>query len=69
MKFFLIKSIFFYQKYISRLKRPSCVFYPSCSEYAKEAINKYGVFKGSRLSFLRIIRCHPWQKKHIDPVN
>ena len=69
MKLFLIKSISFYQKYISRLKGPSCVFYPSCSEYAKEAIDKYGVFKGSRLSFLRVIRCHPWQKKHIDPVN
>jgi putative membrane protein insertion efficiency factor len=68
MKLFLIKSISFYQKYISGFKRPSCVFYPSCSEYAKEAINKYGVFKGSRLSFFRIIRCHPWQKNHIDPI-
>ena len=48
--------------------KPSCVFYPTCSEYAKEAIHKYGALKGTKLSLLRIVRCHPWQKKHIDPV-
>jgi hypothetical protein len=45
-----------------------CVFYPSCSEYTKEAVIKYGVFRGVYLGFLRILRCHPWQKNHIDPV-
>ncbi len=61
-------GISFYQKYISVFKKPSCVFYPTCSEYTKQAIFKYGFVKGFYLGFLRIIRCHPWQKKHIDPV-
>ncbi|MFA6324916.1 MAG: membrane protein insertion efficiency factor YidD [Candidatus Paceibacterota bacterium] len=69
LKQFLVKLINFYQKYISSLKRPSCVFYPTCSEYTKQAIVKYGAFKGSYLGFRRIIRCHPWQKEHIDPLN
>ena len=68
MKLFLIKCISFYQKNISFFKRPSCVFFPSCSEYSKEAIKKYGAIKGLFLSMKRILRCHPWQKNHIDPV-
>ena len=66
LKRFLIKLINFYQKHISSQKRPSCVFIPSCSEYSKEAIKKYGSFKGVYLGFRRILRCHPWQKNHID---
>lgn len=53
---------------VGLIKKPVCVFYPSCSEYTKEAINKYGVFKGFYLGFRRILRCHPWQKNHIDPL-
>ena len=78
LKTFCIKSISFYQKTLSPdtgflkkigiIQKPICVFYPSCSEYTKEAINKYGVLKGSRLFFIRIIRCHPWQKNHLDPL-
>lgn len=68
LKSYLIKFINFYQKYISPLKRPSCVFYPTCSEYTKEAINKYGALKGIFLGIRRILRCHPWQKNHIDLV-
>lgn len=68
LKAYLIKSVNFYQKNISVFKKQSCVFYPTCSEYAKEAIHKYGIIKGSYLSTLRILRCHPWQKNHIDPV-
>jgi uncharacterized protein len=68
MRFFLIKFVSFYQRFLSPLKRPSCVFYPTCSEYTKEALEKYGVFKGLRLSFFRIIRCHPWQKNNIDTL-
>ena len=67
-KIYLVKLIDFYKKYISSLLKPSCVFYPSCSKYAKDAINKYGAIKGSYLGFARILRCHPWQKNHIDPV-
>ncbi len=64
----LVKLISLYQKYISVLTKRSCVFYPTCSEYTKEAITKYGTLKGSRLGILRILRCHPWQKEHIDLV-
>lgn len=66
LKKYLIKFIDFYQKYLSPFKKPSCVFYPTCSEYAKEAIKKYGILKGIRLGFLRILRCHPWQKNRLD---
>ena len=69
LKLYLQKLISFYQKYISFLKRPSCVFYPTCSEYTKQAIEKYGALKGIYLGFLRILRCHPWQKNHIDSLN
>ena len=55
-------------KKMGLIRKPVCVFYPSCSEYAKEAINKYGVLKGVELGFLRIIRCHPWQTNHFDPL-
>jgi putative membrane protein insertion efficiency factor len=66
LKTYFLKLINFYQKNISIFIKPSCVFYPTCSEYMKQAIEKYGVLKGSYLGFLRILRCHPWQKKHID---
>lgn len=68
LKQFSIKLINFYQKNIASLMKPNCVFFPSCSEYTKEAIKKYGVLKGIRLGLSRILRCHPWQKNHIDPV-
>ena len=68
MKYLFIKLINFYQKRISGFKKPSCVFYPTCSEYAKEAINKYGATKGTFLATRRVLRCHPWQKNHIDPL-
>jgi uncharacterized protein len=69
LKQFSQKLISFYQKYISIfLKKNTCVFFPSCSEYAKQAIGKYGIIKGIFLGVRRILRCHPWQKNHIDPV-
>lgn len=49
-------------------KKSICVFYPTCSEYMKEALAKYGFFKGFILGVKRILRCHPWQKEHIDLV-
>ncbi|MCE9585662.1 membrane protein insertion efficiency factor YidD [Candidatus Nomurabacteria bacterium] len=61
-----IHIIKFYQRFLSPLKGSTCVFYPTCSEYTKQAIQKYGVFKGFLLGFYRILRCHPWQKNHID---
>lgn len=67
MKKFLIWLINLYQK-IPLKSHFSCVFLPTCSEYTKEAITKNGVCKGIRLGFLRILRCHPWQKNHYDPI-
>lgn len=66
LKTFLINLINFYQKKISAFKKPSCVFYPTCSEYTKQVIDKYGAAKGIYLGMKRILRCHPWQKNHID---
>ena len=68
LKLFLTKCIDFYQKHLTGFLKPSCVFYPTCSEYTKAAINKYGAGKGIYLGLRRILRCHPWQKSQIDPV-
>lgn len=64
---FLIWLISLYQK-IPLKAHYSCVFIPTCSEYTKQSIEKYGAFWGLWKGLKRIIRCHPWQKKHFDPV-
>ncbi|MEE1049810.1 MAG: membrane protein insertion efficiency factor YidD [Clostridia bacterium] len=66
MKKLLISLIKFYQKRISPLKKPCCRFYPSCSQYAVMAIEKYGVFIGTGKAIWRIIRCNPFSKGGID---
>jgi putative membrane protein insertion efficiency factor len=65
----IIWLIIFYQKYISPLKPGTCRFYPSCSEYAVQALKKYGFFKGLRLSLGRILRCHPFSPGGYDPLS
>ncbi|KYO67245.1 membrane protein insertion efficiency factor YidD [Thermovenabulum gondwanense] len=62
---FLIKI---YQEYISPLKPRTCRFYPTCSEYAKISIDKYGVIKGIVMAVKRILRCHPFNPGGYDPV-
>lgn len=58
-----------YRKYISPMKRtPSCIYTPTCSEYAVQAIEKYGAWKGGFLAVKRILRCHPFHKGGYDPV-
>ena len=57
-----------YQKFISPLLRPSCRFHPTCSEYSKQAITKYGATKGMFLSLKRILRCNPWGGSGLDPI-
>jgi len=57
-----------YQVAISPFKPPSCRFYPSCSEYARQAFEKYGIVKGGILSLLRILKCHPFHPGGYDPV-
>lgn len=68
MKKILIKMIVFYQKYISSMKGTKCPYIPSCSQYGKEAIEKYGALKGSILALWRILRCNPFSKGGFDPV-
>ena len=67
MKQVFIALINFYQKNISFFRKKGvCVFYPSCSTYAKQALEKYDVFGALFLISKRILRCHPWQKNQID---
>jgi len=68
MKRILLAIIRFYQKRISPLTPPSCRFYPTCSEYSKIAITRFGVFKGLRLSIIRILKCQPFHPGGYDPV-
>lgn len=68
MKKLLIKLIGLYKKYISPLKRPCCKYYPSCSTYAVNAIEKHGAIKGIILAAWRIMRCNPWSMGGVDYV-
>ena len=69
MKKIMIYMIRFYQKYLSPLKvRTHCIYTPTCSQYAIEALEKYGAFKGSLLAIWRILRCNPFSKGGYDPV-
>ncbi|WP_286185065.1 membrane protein insertion efficiency factor YidD [Bacillus sp. SD075] len=58
----------FYQVAISPLKPPTCRFYPTCSHYGLEAINRFGPIKGSWLALIRILKCHPFHPGGIDLV-
>ena len=69
MKKLLLSVIVCYQRWISPAFPGKCRFRPTCSEYAIEAIRKYGAFKGTYLALRRILRCHPFYKGDIyDPV-
>ena len=68
MKKVLLFLINFYQHYISPLYPPRCRFFPSCSSYAKEALEVHGTAKGVFLSIKRILRCHPFCRGGYDPV-
>jgi len=68
MKNIIIFIIRMYQKYISPLQGPRCRFYPTCSEYAIQAILRYGVCKGSIKAIIRILKCHPFHSGGYDPV-
>ena len=64
----LIGLIVVYQKAISPLLPASCRYTPSCSQYARDAVGKYGAIKGSWLAMRRLSRCHPWGGHGYDPV-
>ncbi|MHB1004582.1 MAG: membrane protein insertion efficiency factor YidD [Chloroflexota bacterium] len=68
MKTVLLGLIRFYQTFISPLKQPTCRFYPSCSHYAYEAVEKHGAFHGGWLAIKRVARCHPFNPGGYDPV-
>ncbi|MBQ9989420.1 MAG: membrane protein insertion efficiency factor YidD [Lachnospiraceae bacterium] len=68
MKKICIWLIKVYKKYVSPMKGTKCPYFPSCSEYGLEAVEKYGAFKGSLLAAWRIIRCNPFSKGGYDPV-
>ncbi len=69
IKRFLIILINGYRKYLSPLKgRPTCRFYPTCSEYALEAVTRYGSIKGIYLAVRRLLKCHPFHPGGYDPV-
>lgn len=69
MKKILLFLLKIYRRYISPLKRKSsCIYIPSCSEYAVQAIEKYGAGKGSIIALKRVLRCHPFHKGGFDPL-
>lgn len=68
LSFLLILPIKFYRACISPMFPPSCRYTPTCSQYAIEAITKYGPIKGLWLAVKRILRCHPWGGQGYDPV-
>jgi len=68
LKRILIALIKFYQKYISPMKTTKCPYFPTCSCYGLEAVQKYGAIKGGALATWRILRCNPFSRGGYDPV-
>lgn len=68
MKKLILSIINLYRKHISPMRAPCCIYSPTCSEYAIDAIGKYGAFKGGFLAIKRILRCNPFSKGGYDPV-
>jgi hypothetical protein len=68
MKWLALKMIRFYKRFISPALPPSCRFTPTCSQYTYQAIDKYGVIKGSWMGMKRIARCNPFHPGGYDPV-
>jgi putative membrane protein insertion efficiency factor len=68
MKTLLLMLVRAYQLGVSPFLGQNCRFYPSCSNYAVEAIREYGAFKGSLLATRRLCKCHPWHPGGLDPV-
>ena len=57
-----------YKRWISQAFPPACRYVPTCSEYAMEAVERYGVLRGGAMAAWRVLRCHPFVKGGLDPV-
>lgn len=68
MKGIFLRLIRFYQKYISPMKQPCCKYIPTCSNYAIQAIERFGIVKGGCLALFRLLRCNPFSRGGYDPV-
>lgn len=64
----VIATLRFYKRFVSPLLPSACRFHPTCSEYMLEAVSKYGVARGLRMGFGRLLRCHPFHQGGFDPV-
>ena len=64
----MMACIRFYQRFISPLLPRTCIYTPTCSEYAMQALRKYGCLRGGYLAIKRILRCHPFHEGGYDPV-
>ena len=68
MKSLALSMLRFYKRWISPSLAPSCRYVPTCSEYALEAVDRYGVLRGGAMATWRLLRCHPFVKGGYDPV-
>lgn len=68
LKGLLVGVVTLYKTFLSPLLPPACRFYPSCSSYAIQALEKHGVIKGLWLALRRLIRCHPYNPGGTDPI-
>lgn len=68
MKALALWTLRLYKRWVSPSLPPSCRYVPTCSEYAMEAVERYGAFRGGYLSLWRLLRCHPFVKGGLDPV-
>ena len=69
MKSFALRILRLYKRWISPSLAPSCRYVPTCSEYAMEAIDRYGVLRGGMMAAWRLLRCHPFVEGGYDPVD
>jgi len=68
MRYIFIALLKFYQKIISPIKPPTCRFYPSCSEYSLQSYYRFGAMKGTYLTIIRMLKCHPLHPGGVDLV-
>ena len=68
MKSLALLALRGYKRFLSPLLPPSCRYTPTCSEYAYEAVSRYGIVRGGAKALWRILRCHPWSRGGYDPL-